>query len=407
VTRVYPGEGNAEMKKLNAPMLLRKKNVVFATQSLAELETHPPIPAILESCAIKIPLAVRQGEGGPTGTHGGLFSRSKKKLRVLALLLGAFPAIASADPLSKMQADAAALQQMATTWMQIESAAQSYEALAPYAAQEWAGQGPTVASPYYGGIEQCHNTHWDAVTAELVPGGMNIAGDAEAEAYAMQAVTVDFQEQLANYMTQEVQAGNSAVVDKLTAQQGPLLQSLHALSSLLNTTGNQIASAMGPSTALHPLPIRNWQAGIGNVPNLAAVRYVPGPNDGAPIGWAVPPTSQWAKLVDVCPTGTGSIPMLDVAAPVLSAAQVAIADDPDLASQIQPLENGSTFSLPAGGMPMLTSIVGLQNYQTRMELVSAIASDMQPLLGYMNPINEPLALYNESVQQILSEVDAQ
>jgi len=85
------------MKKLNAPMLLRKKNVVFATQSLAELETHPPIPAILESCAIKIPLAVRQGKGGPTGTHGGLFSRSKKKLRVLALLLGAFPAIASAS----------------------------------------------------------------------------------------------------------------------------------------------------------------------------------------------------------------------------------------------------------------------------------------------------------------------
>jgi hypothetical protein len=332
----------------------------------------------------------------------------KKRLLVLALLGAVFPAIASADPLSQMQADAAALQQMATTWTQIESAAQSYEALAPYAAQEWAGQGPTVASPYYGGIEQCHNTHWDEVTADLVPGGLNIAGDAEAEAYAMQAVTVDFQEQLANYMTQEVQSGNSAIVGKLTAQQGPLLQSLNSLTSLLNTTGNQIAAAMSPSTALHPLPIRNWQAGIGNVPNLAAVQYTPGPDDGAPIGWSVPPASPMAKLVDVCPTGTGSIPMLSIASPVLSAAQVAIADDPDLASQIQPLENGSTYSLPAGGMPMLTSLYGggMQNYQTRMELVSAIASDMQPLLGYMNPINEPLALYNENVQQIMSEVNA-
>ncbi|MBW9255069.1 MAG: hypothetical protein GJU75_07990, partial [Acidithiobacillus ferriphilus] len=49
---------------------------------------------------------------------------------------------ALADPLSAMQADASALRAVAGTWPQLQSAAQSYGQLAPYAAATWAGPGP-------------------------------------------------------------------------------------------------------------------------------------------------------------------------------------------------------------------------------------------------------------------------
>lgn len=321
----------------------------------------------------------------------------KTRFAVLAsLALSLSPSMAFATPLSQMQADAAAIQQMGATWQQLASASQSYAALAPYAAQEWAGQGPTVFAPL-GGMEQCHDTHWDTVTSGLVTGGMNLFGDAEAEAYALQTVTVDFQQQLANYMVQQTQAGNSAVVNRLTVLNGPLMQALHTLSGLLNTVGSQVSGAMGPSTALHPLPITVWQAGIGNVPNLAQVQYIPGPGDGAPIGWAVPPSSPLARLVDVCPTGTGSAPLLPLAAQVLVAVQQAVVDAPDIASALQPIEEGSVYTLPGG-------MFGRADYSVRMSLVSALASDMQPLAGYMQPISAPLAQYQQQVQQIMNEV---
>ena len=327
----------------------------------------------------------------------------KTRFAVLALqaaTLYILPGMADATTLPQMQADAAAIQQLGATWSQIQSAAQNYAALAPYAAQEWAGQGPTVFAPM-GGVEQCHNTHWDAVTQDLVTGGMNIVGDAEAESYAMQTLTVDFQAQLGNYMVQQDQAGNSAVVNRLAALNGPLTQSMHTLSGLLDMAGNQVAAALGPSTAMHPLPITVWQAGIGNVPDLAQTQYVPGSNDGAPIGWSVTPSSPFARLVDVCPTGTGNIPMLPVAAPVLSATQQAVADAPELGPSLQPLESGSSYTIPGGGT---LSVLG-GYYQTRMNLVQALASDMQPLVGYMAPIDQPLALYRQQVQQIMNEVN--
>ena len=331
----------------------------------------------------------------------------KKKLLFATMMALAVPALASAatplqgaSPLRQMQADAAALNTMSATWPQIQSTANQYAALAPYAAQEWAGQGPAVVT-LFGGVEQCHNTHWDSVTTGLITGGLNVGGDAEAEAYAIQAISVDFQMALGNYMVQQTQAGNGAIVSELAQAKGPLMQSLNNLTALLTTTGNQIAAAISPSTALHPLPITNWMAGIGNVPNLAAVRYLAGPTDGAPIGWSVQPISPLAKLVDVCPTGTGSIPMLALGAPVLSASQQAVADEPELASQLQPIENGSSYALPGGGIGIFGGGV---NYTLRMQLVSALAANMTPISGYMQPIDSPLALYAQQVQQIMNEV---
>lgn len=324
----------------------------------------------------------------------------KKKL-LLTLLALAVPALASATPLQQMQADAVALNTMSSTWSQIQTTANQYAALAPYAAQEWAGQGPTVVTPF-GGIEQCHNTHWDTVTTGLITGGLNVGGDAEAEAYAIQSVAVDFQMALGNYMVQQTQAGNGAVVSELAQAKGPLTQALNNLTALLNTTGNQVAAAISPSSALHPLPITNWLAGIGNVPNLAAVRYLAGPNDGAPVGWSVQPASPLARLVDVCPTGTGSIPMLALGAPVLSAAQQAVTDEPELASQLQPIEKGSSYALPGG----IWIFGGGVSYSLRMQLVSALAANMTPISGYMQPIDSPLALYAQQIQQIMNEVNS-
>lgn len=327
----------------------------------------------------------------------------KKKILISAMLAAAwFPLSAVADPLSQMQADAMAIAQMSATWSQLQTTALQYASLAPYAARVWAGAGPTIFVPY-GGVEQCHNTHWDTVTSGLITGGLNIFGDAEAEAYAIQTVTVDFQQQLSTYEIQQVQAGNSTLTNQLNAQNGPLQASLNSLMSLLNTTGNQVAAALSPGTALQPLPISHWQAGIGDVPNLAQVQYIAGPNDGAPIGWYTLPTSPFAKMIDKCPTGTGAVPMLALDAPVMANVQQMLTDSPSMATAVQPVEGGSSYTLPGGGFMM----GGLNPaYAARMRLVSALAADMSPLAGYMQPIVSPLTLYNQQVQQIISEVQS-
>jgi hypothetical protein len=324
----------------------------------------------------------------------------KKTLLMIVTLSALAPASALADPLSQMQADASAITRMASTWVQLESTSRNYAALAPYAAQAWAGQGPVVHT-LFGGEEQCHNTRYDTVTSGLITGGLNIFGDAEAEAYAIQTVTVDFQQELADYEVQQEQAGNTATVNTLTGVNGPLSTSLNTLMALLNTTGNQVAAALSPGTALQPLPISHWQAGIGDVPNLAAVQYTPGPNDGAPVGWSLMPTMGMATLVDKCPTGTGSVPMLPLDAPVMADVDQMLSDAPSMSVAVQPVEGGSSFTLPSGGLP----IGGVNpEYALRMRLVSALAADMGPLSGYMAPISSPLALYQQQVQQIMSEV---
>jgi hypothetical protein len=327
----------------------------------------------------------------------------KKPLLIIAVLSALAPASALADPLSQMQADATAITQMSATWTQLQDTAQQYANLAPYAVQEWAGQGPVVHT-LFGGEEQCHNTRYDTVTSGLITGGLNIFGDAEAEAYAIQTVTVDFQQQLADYEVQQEQAGNSAVANMLNAKNGPLSTSLNTLMALLNTTGNQVAAALSPGTALQPLPISHWQAGIGDVPNLATVQYTPGPNDGAPVGWFLAPTMGMATLVDKCPTGTGSVPMLPLDAPVMADVDQMLADAPSMAVAVQPVEGGSSYTLGGGGY--LIGGPGSLNpeYALRMSLVSALAADMQPLSGLMAPISSPLSLYQQQVQQIMSEV---
>lgn len=307
----------------------------------------------------------------------------------------------STAALARMQADASAIQQIAQTWQEIEGDATSYGKLAPYAVQEWAGQGPLVRT-LYGGVEQCHNSQWDKLTVNLVTGGLNIAGDAEAEAYALEIVTADFQEQYSNYLTDQV-ADQTPEAQAMTQNLQALEASAQNLGSLLTGIGNQISAALGNNSPLRPLPIQQWQAGIGDVPNLATVRYLPGPNDGAPMGWTIRPTWGLARLVDICPTGTAAIPMLPLRAPVLSAARLAVAEEPDMASQLQPLEGGSTWNLPTSTMA-LTGLPTPAWYARRIQLVSAIAADMPTIAGLMAPINAPLLSYKQNVQTLLKEI---
>jgi hypothetical protein len=105
----------------------------------------------------------------------------KARLSVLVAVLGAlsFGPGAQADVPSALGEDAGALNAMAQTWPVLQSAAQSYGQLAPYAAATWAGPGPRKQT-LYGYWEQCHNTRWDSVIQNLVTGGLNIAGDAQA-----------------------------------------------------------------------------------------------------------------------------------------------------------------------------------------------------------------------------------
>lgn len=311
-------------------------------------------------------------------------------------------------PPAQLTQDAQALSAMANTWPVLQSAAQSYGQLAPYATAEWAGPGPVVTNSM-NFREQCHNSRWDSLTQNLVTGGLNIGGDAEAEAYAIQAVAVDYPQQLSNYLLQLVQSGNpqaSALANQLMAQKGPLLASLNSLTTLLNTTSQQLENAIGPNSTLAPLPISNWQAGIGDAPDLEESHYLKGPNDGAPIGWfgGLIPDSPIAHLADICPTGTASLPMLALQSQVLQAAQQAVQDEPALGQEVQPLENGSTWTVPgpfgAGGAIGL----GIPTNSTRQQLVSALATDENGIAGYMEPISASLAQYNQDVQQIQQEI---
>ena len=310
----------------------------------------------------------------------------------------------SAQALAGLRRDALAIQNMSAAWAQIQQAAQSYGQLAPFAVREWAGEGPVVETPL-GGEELCHNTRWDSLTSQLVTGGMNIAGDAEALAYAMEVIAVDFQQQYGNYLADQV-ADQSPQAQALTSNLDILKASSTNLANLLTNTGNQISAAIGTNSPLHPLPLQSWQAGIGDAPDLAAAKYLPGPNDGAPLGWIVPPRSVLARLVDICPTGTASVPMLSLRAPVLSAARLAITEAPDMSIQLQPLEGGSRWNLPqAYGFPG-SAVPSPVWYQQRISLVASIAADMPAIGQLMQPISEPLAAYNQNVQQILSEVNS-
>ena len=311
--------------------------------------------------------------------------------------------------LSAMRTDAQAIQQMATTWPEIQNAALGYGNLTPYAAQQWSGQGPVIFTPY-GGVELCHNTHWDTVTNGLVSGGVNIMGDAAAEALAIQTISTDFQQQVANLMIAEVQT-NAATAQQLQQSQSQTQTSLNALMSLLNITGQQLQAAIGPGSALRQPPFANWQAGIGNVPDLAAARYVAGPNDGAPIGWTIQPVSPLARLLDQCPTGTGSVPMLPIAANVQNAVAVSEQIAPSMQQAFAMFENGSTtdyqqgyFSVAGGGFSPSAGPGGTPNYAVRMQVVGILSTDLPAVAGYMQPVTPALQSYNATIQSTLSEV---
>ena len=325
-----------------------------------------------------------------------------KKTMKYAVLAALFltPAVATAGvsaDLQALQAANTALQGVAQTWPQLQSQAQAYGALANYASQS--GKGPIVRVPGLEFEEQCHNVHWDNEIDQLVTGGLNIAGDAEAESYALEILSVQWDEDATNLMEAEVSRQAPSDVTQLQSELAESEQSGRALSALLNGLGSQISAAMGPNSGFTPLPIRNWQAGMGSYPDLTAVQWISGPSDGAPIGWAgnLLPTQGIARLVDVCPTGSANIPEISDA-PILSGIQQAVTDEPSMSTVLQSVEGGSTWSLPTA-----TSFFS-SPYTTRMNLVAALGSDLPQVANYLAPVTPDVAQFASIANQVTQQM---
>ena len=289
----------------------------------------------------------------------------------------------SAD-LQAVQADNAQIQALGRDWGSVQQQAANYARIASYASLS--GIGPRVRTPY--GIEQCHNVRWDDEIQQLVTGGLNLAGDAEAEAYAMQAIDTQFVRDVADLMNAEASAPTqtTASLSAVQRESAQVESAANALNTLLNGLGQQISAALGPNSTLQQLPLANtWHAGIGSYPDLSAVQWVPGPDDGAPIGWYLRYSNVlFPRLLDRCPTGSANIPEIP-ASTILTAAQQAVADEPALAPLLSGLEGGSVWSLAAVGP------FGGGQYAERTQLVQALGYDMAQVSNYMVPINADVA----------------
>ncbi|MHB8322748.1 hypothetical protein HF292_001030 [Acidithiobacillus ferruginosus] len=301
----------------------------------------------------------------------------------------------SAD-LQAVQADNAQIQRLASDWGSVQQQSANYARLASYASLS--GIGPRVQTPF--GIEQCHNVRWDDQIRQLITGGLNLAGDAEAETYAMQAIDTQIVQDVADLMNaqagQVLRTASAPNLATVQAESKQVESAASALDSLLNGVGQQIAAAFGPNSTFQSLPLAgNSHPGIGSYPNLSAVQWIPGPDDGAPIGWYIEYSGAvFPRLEDRCPTGSANIPEIP-ASTILASAQQAVTDEPALAPLLSSLEGGSVWSLAGGslaggGLAAVGSLTGGQ-YTERMQLVKALGYDLNQVSNYMVPINGNVA----------------
>ncbi|MHB8181268.1 MAG: hypothetical protein ACYDDR_10685 [Acidithiobacillus ferrivorans] len=306
----------------------------------------------------------------------------------------------SAD-LQAVQADNAQIQRLASDWGSVQQQSANYARLASYASLS--GIGPRVQTPF--GIEQCHNVRWDDQIRQLITGGLNLAGDAEAETYAMQAIDTQIVQDVADLMNaqagQVLRTASAPNLATVQAESKQVESAASALDSLLNGVGQQIAAAFGPNSTFQPLPLAgNSHPGIGSYPNLSAVQWIPGPDDGAPIGWYIEYSGAvFPRLEDRCPTGSARIPEIS-ASTILASAQQAVTDEPALAPLLSSLEGVSVWSLAGGGLAggslaggSLAAVGPLMGgqYTERMQLVKALGYDMNQVSNYMVPINGDVA----------------
>ncbi|WP_348550358.1 hypothetical protein [Acidithiobacillus sp.] len=322
--------------------------------------------------------------------------------------------------LQAVRADNAQIQRLASDWGNVQQQAANYARLASYASLS--GIGPRVQTPF--GIEQCHNVRWDDQIRQLITGGLNLAGDAEAEAYAMQAIDTQMVQDVADLMNaqasqalQTLAGGETLAGRKPSSAPGlatvqveskQVESAASALDSLLNGVGQQIAAAFGPNSTLQPLPLaNNWHPGIGSYPNLSAVRWIPGPDDGAPIGWYIEYSgAAFPRLSDRCPTGSASIPEFP-ASTILTSAQQAVTDEPALAPLLSSLEGGSVWSLAGGSLAGggLATMGG--QYTERTQLVKVLGYDMNQVSNYMVPINGDVANFAAQANTLTQSLSQQ
>lgn len=308
--------------------------------------------------------------------------------------------------LQAVQADNARIQTMAANWQSVQQQSANYARLASFASLS--GIGPRVLTPF--GIEQCHNVRWDNEIDHLVTGGFNLGGDADAEAYAMQIIDTQFVQDVDDLINAEArQAMQTLSTPSLTTVQTESNQvesASGALDRLLKDIGQQVASALGPNSTLQQLPLANTgHAGIGSYPNLSAVQWIPGPDDGAPIGWYTEyPYSKGIlpRLEDLCPTGSANIPEISGSS-ILSSTKQAVADEPAMAPLLSGLEGGSVWSL-AGGNLAGGSLFNGGQYTERMQLVRSLGYDMGQVSDYMAPVDSAVTSFATQANTLTQSV---
>ncbi len=337
-----------------------------------------------------------------------------------------FPIPNAKTTLGKLRADASAISRMAQTWQTLTNSAYNYHNLIAYADGTWAGEGPQV-SVEYGGVVQCHNPRWDTITQNFVLPGLNLAGDGEVENYAIQAISTHFQAELADYTEALMSAQqHPRLLHRLEKQKGDMLASEKSLSELLSTISNQVQAAIGPQTTLRQLPV-HYKVGVGSVasvPEPAQSGYVPGRNDGAPIGWSVYPqlayqvaeketvkgksVTKWVTYyhqlpnMNVCPTGSGGVSVSSMG--IMQTAEQAIKDEPSLQGPLSALMN--TPSSYQAQPYVSVSMDNLRPFSVSSQFIQVLGWDLWKIGGYMAPVTSSLETFNQQVQQTMQEINA-
>lgn len=334
-----------------------------------------------------------------------------------------FPIPNAKTVLGKLRADAAAIGLMAQNWQTLTHDAENYKNLMAYADGTWSGEGPQV-SVAYGGVVQCHNPRWDEITQGFELPALNLAGDGEMENYAIQAISTHFQAELANY-TEALMASHQhpQLLHKLEEQKGAMLASETTLTGLLSTLSHQIQTAIGPNTILKRLPVHYTvgQGAVADVPTPAQSGYVAGPNDAAPIGWAVYPTlayqvsstetvkgktkTTWTTEyhalpdMDVCPSGSGGVGLTGTG--IQQTVRQAITDEPALQGTL-----GAASSSYQAQPYVSQSMAHLRPFSTSTQFVDILGWDLWKIGGYMAPVTGSLEPFSQQVQQVMQEINA-
>lgn len=320
------------------------------------------------------------------------------------------PAVAGDTPSSgssisqltqQLQQDARVYIGLAQAWVQLQNEAQAYGSLQNYGNPVWAGPGPWAFDPRTGTYVICHNPRWDTVTSKLDMGALNIAGDIEGSAYAIESLSADWAITAANLQAAEAQAGLSVNIQSIMQEANMAQQ---ALDPMLNALGNQVAAAMSPGSSLSAMPFNSWQVGLGPIPDISTFQFVPGSGKNFSTGFsrffngggfdgAIP---QYLT----CPTGTatGGEPIAGPQA-AISGVQLMLSENTAMAQVINISTTSAYYTIPGSRITPTGSY-----YQERESFTATLGHDTAAISSYMAPTDASITSLAQHIQQITPEL---